>query len=117
MQNQLIRKIAWLSHPGIKSQLEDEFQDRSMFSFKFCFPTDTMWWVKEVEMAKSVDDLQRSQSIGGHRFPNFEVLDAKITFALKKIISNPNFMKKVVGGARRIETEPNRFLRRSRLLI
>ena len=31
-----------------------------------------------------MDDLKTSQSIGGHRFPNFEMLDAKIAASLKK---------------------------------
>ena len=53
------------------------------------FPTDAMLWIKEVEMVDSVDNLKTSQSIGGHRFPNFEMVDAKIASALKKIISNP----------------------------
>ena len=52
------------------------------------FPTDAMLWIKEVEMVDSVDNLKTSQSIGGHRFPNFEMVDAKIASALKKIISN-----------------------------
>ena len=42
-----------------------------------------------MEMVDSVDNLKTSQSIGGHRFPNFEMVDAKIASALKKIISNP----------------------------
>ena len=54
-------------------------------------PTDAMWCFREVEVAKSVDHLVTSQSIRGHRFPNFEMLDAKIASALKRIISNPYF--------------------------
>ena len=42
---------------------------------------------------KSVDDLITSQSIGGFVFPNFEMLDAKIASALKRIISNQYFRK------------------------
>ena len=48
-----------------------------------------MLWIKEVEMVDSVDNLKTSRSIGGHSFPNFEMLDAKITSALKKIIWPP----------------------------
>ena len=59
-----------------------------------------MLWIKEVEMVESVDDLKTSQSIGGHRFPNVEMLDAKIASALKKIITNPCFKKESqLGGA------------------
>ena len=45
--------------------------------------------IREVEVAKSVDHLMTSQSRRGHRFPIFEMLDAKIASALKRIISNP----------------------------
>ena len=44
-----------------------------------------MQWIKEVETAKSIDDLMTSQSITRRRdFPDFEVLDAKIVSALKE---------------------------------
>ena len=31
--------------------------------------------MKEVDVSTSVDDLETSQSIRGHRLPNFEMLD------------------------------------------
>ena len=40
---------------------------------------DAMLWIEEAEVAKSVDDITTSQSIGERRFPN--------------IISNPYFKK------------------------
>ena len=40
--------------------------------------------IEEVEV-DSVGDLKSSQSIRGHRFPNFEMLDVKIAPFLKKI--------------------------------
>ena len=49
--------------------------------------------IREVEVAKSVDHLVTSQSIRGHRFPIFEMLDAKISSALKRIVSNPYFRR------------------------
>ena len=45
--------------------------------------------------------LRRSQSIRGYRFPNFEVLDAKIASALKKIITNPTSKRKSVWRSKR----------------
>ena len=60
------------------SVLGDEFQDRRMFLFR-----------KEVKVAKSRNDLMTSQSKRQLRFPNFEMLDAKIVSVLKRIISNP----------------------------
>ena len=47
-------------------------------------------------MVDSVDDLRTSRSMGGCRFPNFEMLDAKNAFSLEKIIQSSNF-KKIVS--------------------
>ena len=59
-------------------------------------PSGPMLWIKEVEMVDSVDDLRSSRSIRGYiHFPNFEMLDARIAFALNKIIQNFSFKKKV----------------------
>ena len=58
------------------------------------FPTEAMLWIKEVEMVESVDDLKSSCSIRRIRMPDFDVLDAKIASALKKIIHNTRFKKK-----------------------
>ena len=35
------------------------------------FPTETMQWIKEVEMVDSVDDLKSSSSVRGIQMPNF----------------------------------------------
>ena len=59
------------------------------------FPSEAMRWLEEVEVVDSVDDLGMSQSVRGHRFTNFEMLDAKIASSLKKIIPNSNFLKRV----------------------
>ena len=59
------------------------------------FPTEAMHWIKEVEMADSVDDLRSSSSIRGISMPNFEVLDARIASALNKIIHNSHFKRRI----------------------
>ena len=69
-----------------------------------------MLWIKEVEMVDSVDDLTTSQSIGGHTFPNFEMLDAKSASVLKKIIMSSNFKKKISQEEEKAQLE-DRFLR------
>ena len=67
----------------------DKFRDlsalqcwKTSFKTEVCscssFPSDAVLWIKEVEMVEPADDLLTSQSIGGHRCPNFEVLDALI---------------------------------------
>ena len=54
-----------------------------------------MLWIKEVEVAKSVDDLITSQSIERRDFLEFEMLDAMIPSAPKKILSNQHFRGRV----------------------
>ena len=52
-----------------------------------------MLWVKEVDMVDSMDELESSRSVAGKKFPNFEMLDAKIASALNKIIQSSQFKK------------------------
>ena len=39
-------------------------------------------------MVDSMDELKSPRSVAGKKFPNFEMLDAKIASALNKIIQN-----------------------------
>ena len=48
-----------------------------------------------MDVAKSVGDLMTSQSIEGRDFHDFEMLDAKIASAPKRIISNQYFRRRV----------------------
>ena len=59
------------------------------------FPTEAMQWIKEVELVDSVDELRSSSSTRGISMPNFEVLDARIASALKKIIHNSHFRGRI----------------------
>ena len=54
-----------------------------------------MSWVKEVEIANSIDDGMTSPSVEGKVFLDFEMLDAKKASALRKIISGSNFRRRV----------------------
>ena len=73
--------------------LEDELQRRSLFLP--WLPIGRYALDQRSGDGRSVDDLETSQSIRTHLFPNFEMLDAKIASALKKIILNSYFKKKV----------------------
>ena len=54
-------------------------------------PQVTMQWIKEVEIAKSIDELVPSQ-------PDFHILDAMIASALRKLINSLiHFRKRVVS--------------------
>ena len=61
-----------------------------------CSQVPTVLWTKEVEMVESVDDLKSSCSVGGIRMPDFEVLDARISSALKKQSRTPATRKRSV---------------------
>ena len=59
------------------------------------FPTGAIYWIKEVELVDSVDELRSSSSTSGLSMPNFEVLDARIASALNKIIHNSHFKRRI----------------------
>ena len=59
------------------------------------FPSDATLWMKEVEMVDSFDELKSSRSACGKFSKIFDMLDAKVASALKKIIHNSQFKKKV----------------------
>ena len=62
---------------------------------KSAFLHITIQWIKEVEIAKPIDDLMTSQSITGRTdFPDDDMLDVKIVSAVKKIISSVHFRKR-----------------------
>ena len=59
-------------------------------------PQVTMLWIKVVEIAKSINDLMTSRSITRKNCPDFDMLDATIASALKKILNTQvHFRKKV----------------------
>ena len=47
------------------------------------------------EMVDSLDELKSPRSVCGKDFPDFELLDAKMSSALNKITQNSQFKKKV----------------------
>ena len=51
-------------------------------------PHLTMHWIKEVETAKSIDELLTSRSnVGRTDFPDYDMLDAMIASALKELLN------------------------------
>ena len=59
------------------------------------FLAEAMLWIRVVKLANSVDDLKSSRSTQGTNFPDCELLDARISSALKKLIQNSYFRKRV----------------------
>ena len=78
---------------------------RSESCLKTAHPQVTMHWIKEVEIAKSIDELKTSRSIVGRTdFPDFDMLDAMLASALKKIlITQVPFRKSVSVEEQRAE--------------
>ena len=75
-------------------------------------PQVTMLWIKEVEVAKSFDDLVTSRSITvQHDFPDFDMLDAMIASALKKLINTHSTFRKRVSVEEHRAQSSDRFLR------
>ena len=68
-----------------------------------------MQWIKEVEMVDSVDDFISSSSTRGIQ-PNFEVLDARISSALNRIIHNSHFKRRISQEEQKAQKQ-DRFLR------
>ena len=70
-----------------------EFQSWKLnFRTELCMRTAesqvTMLWIKEVEIAETIDELVTSRSITGQpNFPDFDTLDAMIASALKKLLN------------------------------
>ena len=69
-----------------------------------------MLWIKEVEMVDSVDALKTSSLVRKIQMPDFEVLGAKITSALNRIIHNTQFKRKVSLEEQKAQKQ-DRFLR------
>ena len=73
----------------------------------------TMHWIKEVERAKSIDDVMTSRSITGRRgFRDYDLLDAMIASALKKLLTHVHFQKRVSVEEQRAQKD-DRFSRGS----
>ena len=75
-------------------------------------PQVTVLWIKEGEVAKSIDELVTSRSITGqHNFLHFDMLDAMIASALKNLfITQSNFRKRASVEERR-DQQSDQFLR------
>ena len=61
---------------------------------KTAYPHLKMHWIKEVEMAKSIDELVTSRSIVERTgFADYDMLDAVIAPALKRPLASVHFRK------------------------
>ena len=75
-------------------------------------PQVTMFWIKEVEIATSIDELVTSRSNTGQpNFPDFNVLDAMIVSALKKLLHTQSNFRQRVSVEQQRAPNSDRFLR------
>ena len=64
-----------------------------------------MHWIKEVEIAKSIDELVTSRSIVVRTdFTDFDMLDAMIASALKKLLNTHIHLRTACSEVRPIRT-------------
>ena len=79
-------------------------------------PHVTMHWVKEVEIAKSIDDLMTSRSIVGRtEFTDYDLLDAMNASALKKLLDRHVYFRRRVSVEEQRAQRYDRFLRGSQI--
>ena len=75
-------------------------------------PHLTMHWIKEVEIAKSIDELMTSRSnVGRTDFPDYDMLDAMIASASKKLLNTHVHFRKRVSVEEQRAQKYDRFLR------
>ena len=71
-----------------------------------------MLWIKEVEIAKSIGELVISGSITGqHNFLDFDMFDAMIASALKRLVNTQSHFRKRVSVEEQRAQNSDRFLR------
>ena len=93
-----------------------EFQSCTVnFKFEVCSKTAnlqlTMQWIKEMDIAKSIDDLITTRSIVGRSdFPDYEMLDAKMASALSKLFDRHTHSQMKDVGEQRAQND-DRFSR------
>ena len=71
-----------------------------------------MFWIKEVVMVDSADELKSSRTTAFDKFPTFEMLEARVASALNKIIQNSQFKKKFSLEEQKAQKEDGFFRRR-----
>ena len=75
-------------------------------------PQITVHWIKEVEIAKSIDELMTSRSIVGRTdFPDFDMIDAMIASALKKLLNKHFHFRKRLSVEEQRAQKHDRFVR------
>ena len=71
-----------------------------------------MQWIKEVQVAKSIDELLTSRSVVGRTdFPDYDLLDAMIASALQKLLDKHVHFRRSVSVEEQHARKYDRILR------
>ena len=73
--------------------------------------TRALQWIKEIEAAKSLDDLNTPKSITGKDFHDYEELDLTMASALKRCYDKQTHFRKKISVEEEWAQKHNRFLR------
>ena len=74
-------------------------------------PTLALQWIKEIETAKSLDDLITPKSMTGKDVPDCEELDLMMAAALKRCYDKHTPFRKKISVEEQRAQKDNRFLR------
>ena len=74
-QRQQISELQFERFPNPSSFWVLKTRFKTQVSSGSDFPSEAMLWIKEAEMADSLDEQKSSRSVFGKDFPNFEMLD------------------------------------------
>ena len=80
-------------------------------------PTRALQWIKEIEAAKSLDDLITPKSITGQGFSDYEELDLMMASALKRCHDKQTHFRKKISVEEQRAQKDNRSLRRRHCLF
>ena len=84
---------------------------RTEESSKAKHPCLAIIWIKEIETAKTIDDLITPKSITGTDFPDHDELDMMMTAALKKCYDRQTHFRKNISVEEQRAQKNDRFLR------
>ena len=63
-------------------------------------------WIKEIEAAKSLDDLITPKSVTGNDFPDYEELDLMMASALRRCYDKQTHFRNKISGAESSKEQP-----------
>ena len=91
------------------SELDCELLNRGLLEGEES--TRALQWIKEIEAAKSLDDLITPKSITGKDFPDYEELDLMMASALKRCYDKQTHFRKKISVEEQRAQKDNRLLR------